>query len=277
MTSEEVLFEDVENEVLLNLVASRVDAVAQFIRWASACLELERPLRLQDRKDLAEARSVAAEFAEPWWGVIVYTCFGTIQGADRARKVFGNTPPQGEIQRLASLLKEEMEPGDIGGHRIQPGHKGAVIALTGASEHAEAFHLILTRKEGGFDRRYKDLLDLDVSQWKRTTSFDLMLRAGWLGVAGRTFAPEIAYLRGSQGPRAGLMQVLDIGVSSNNAAYCEGLLRAWTRNWAQVCNLAKVGWNGDPFGPGDFENALCIYQEPVRAGWPEPAAFSQPS
>ena len=274
MTSHNVLAEDVTDEFFMNLVAQLGEAVAQFLGWAAACLAEDRPLRLRDREDLAEARTMASEFDEPWWGIVVYTCFGAVQGARRVGSLFGVVPPPGGVEDRLARLKSIMVSGDVGRHRIQPGHKGARTALRSACDNAESFRSILCGDEGGFDQRYRGLLGLDIPQWRRTTCFDLMLRTGWLGVPGRRIEPEVAYLRGSQGPRAGFEQVFGITVSASNAAYCEGLLQAWTRNWDDVSRFANVRWDGDGFTPGDFENVLCIYQEPLKPEWPNPAAFA---
>ena len=204
MTSHNVLAEDVTDEFFMNLVAQLGEAVAQFLGWAAACLAEDRPLRLRDREDLAEARTMASEFDEPWWGIVVYTCFGAVQGARRAGSLFGVVPPPGGVEDRLARLKSIMVSGDVGRHRIQPGHKGARTALRSACDNAESFRSILCGDEGGFDQRYRGLLGLDIPQWRRTTCFDLMLRTGWLGVPGRRIEPEVAYLRGSQGPRGRL-------------------------------------------------------------------------
>ena len=81
MTSPKVLAEDVTEKLFMNLVAQLGEAVAQFLGWAAACLAEDRPLRLRDREDLAEARTMTSEFDKPWWGIVVYTCFGAVQGA----------------------------------------------------------------------------------------------------------------------------------------------------------------------------------------------------
>ena len=46
----------------------------------------------------------------------------------------------------------------------------------------------------------------------------------------------------------------------------EALLVAWIENWARVAEEVGANWAGPPYVPGDFENALCIYQEQMRKG-----------
>jgi hypothetical protein len=58
----------------------------------------------------------------------------------------------------------------------------------------------------------------------------------------------------------GVLTVLRV----SHAEWCEALLRAWTENWSLVAEEVGAAWTGRPYTPGDFENALCIFQEQVR-------------
>jgi len=148
----------------------------------------------------------------------------------------------------------------VGHHRIQQGLVGAKKALVAASDRAELlFELLHTPRS--FDDRYQRLLRADLERWARTTCFDLFLRTGALGIGGQHYEPEIAYLAGSTGPRAGFRAVWGRDVSNETAAWCEGLLQAWHRHWTDVVDRVGSRWWGRPYAPGDLENALCIYQE----------------
>jgi hypothetical protein len=73
--------------------------------------------------------------------------------------------------------------------------------------------------------------------------------------------PEIAYIAGSTGPSNGFRKMFGVKVTDENVGWAEALLRAWTENWAEVAARVGADWDGDPYTPGDFENALCIWHE----------------
>src|SRR5258708_32045940 len=65
----------VSSEDLLALVDSRRDPVRQYLRWA---LREDQPsMRMQHRPDVHEAADAAALFSQPWWGIVVFSCFGS--------------------------------------------------------------------------------------------------------------------------------------------------------------------------------------------------------
>ena len=116
----------------------------------------------------------------------------------------------------------------------------------------------------GRDVRGPLLADQDhrLPQWGRTTTFDLLLRAGALAVGGKKYGPTIAHLAGSTGPKSGFKRVWGQEITRENADWGESLLRAWTENWFEVAKRVGVDWDvGAPYDPGAFENALCVYQE----------------
>ena len=71
-------------------------------------------------------------------------------------------------------------------------------------------------------------------------------------------------LEDSTGPRTGFEKVWGIPVTRQNAEWCEALLLVWAENWSLVAEEVGAAWTGRPYVPGDFENALCIFQERVR-------------
>ncbi len=77
------------------------------------------------------------------------------------------------------------------------------------------------------------------------------------------------YLAGSTGPRKGFFLIWGVEVTRSNADQCEATLRGWTDRWHDIADQVGVTWNGEPYGPGDFENALCIFQESGNAGYKE--------
>jgi hypothetical protein len=75
-----------------------------------------------------------------------------------------------------------------------------------------------------------------LSRWGRTTCFDLLLRTGALRIGGDPYEPEIAYLAGSTGPRAGFREVWGRDVPDETAPSAEGLLQAWHHHWNEVAD-----------------------------------------
>lgn len=249
---------------LLELVDGRHEDVRRFLNFAreqevrAAIDGVSQSLRLENRADLRHACEAVADFAEGWWGVVVFTCFGSRAGAKSVAPAFP-VPISPELAREA-LAGMTFPRGSVGHHRIQPGYKGAKVALISACERAPLFHDLI-HADLGFDERYRHLRAERVPQWGRTTSFDLFLRTGSLGVGGHHYQPEIAYLADSTGPARGFRAVFGVTVTDETAAWAEAVLRAWTENWGEVAARVGADWDGDAYGPGDFENALCIFQE----------------
>jgi len=241
------------------LLSERREEIGRFLRWALDAEAGGRRLRWRERPDILEAKQAAASFSHQWWGLVVYSCFMSEIGAAAVATYFREPiDPDEAVSILASL---ELPKGAVKSHRTQAaGHTGAKTALVSACSHAAAFRAILLGT-GSFHDRYKDIGALRASQWGRTTRYDLVLRAGALRVAGYDYEPDRAYLGESTGPRKGFAAILGVNVTSQNAAACEAILRAWTENWWEVADEACVQWTGEPYGAGDFENALCIYQE----------------
>jgi hypothetical protein len=117
-----------------------------------------------------------------------------------------------------------------------------------------------------FDIRYQALRELRAPQWGRTTCFDLLIRSGHHAIGGERYAPERAHLAGSTGPSKGFELVWGIGVTKQNSEECEAILRGWSQRWDLIVQTVGLTWEGAPYQPGDFENALCIFQEVQRSG-----------
>ncbi|HSH61127.1 MAG TPA: hypothetical protein VK988_16100 [Acidimicrobiales bacterium] len=159
-------------------------------------------------------------------------------------------------------------------HRAQSTRTGARRSLVSACDKADDIENVLCECGVAFDERFAALMKFRVSCWGRTTCFDVLLRAGALAVSGETYRPDKAYLRGSQGPSAGSKRLWGVPVTVSNADLCAELLRRWTQRWDAVASTVGVGWEGKPYDSADFENALCVFQEPHRAGLPNPGEFS---
>ncbi len=248
-----------ERAELFAFVDERADAVRDYLLWARENDNEQRSFRMTARPDIAEAAAAAEEFAERWWGVVVFTCFGSVRGAKVTAPYFQHPLPPPEAE--ATLDGIDFPRGSVGHHRIQPAVKGGKEALVSACANYELIHNVLHSGEG-FDTRYCRLREAHLRQWGRTTSFDLLLRTGTLGIGGQHYKPEYAYLGGSTGPKTGFARVW--GVSPNDAAAvarAEALLRAWTEEWEAVAERVGVEWEKPPLEPCDQENFLCIYQE----------------
>lgn len=211
-------------EELLALIDERADAVRDYLLWARRHDSEEGSMRMSARPDLRHAAEAAEEFPEQWWGVVVFTCFGAMLGAATVAPHFQRPLPRRDAEAL--LAEINLPAGSIGHHRIQPAHKGAKEALVAACAGHQLFHDVL-HSDDDFDTRYRRLHGARMTQWGRTTSFDLLLRTGALGVGGTSYKPELAYLGGSTGPKAGFARVW--GVTLNNyeaVAWAEALLRS---------------------------------------------------
>lgn len=249
----------------MELVDRRRDAIRHFLGWAAdverRAVEEAKPhwsLRLENRADIDHAREAGALFPEQWWGVVVFTCFGSVKGARATAAAVPRPLPREEAQHALDAV--EFPRGSVGHHRIQPAVKGAKKALVAASARADLFYELI-HVNADFDTRYRRLRSERVEQWGRTTCFDLFLRAGALGVGGRFYAPDLAYLAGSIGPSAGFHEIFAVAVTRENATWAESVLRVWTDHWREIVEAVGAEWEGEPYTPGDFENALCIYQE----------------
>jgi hypothetical protein len=247
------------------LVVSRQRPLAMFLKWAAGREASALSLRLANRPDIARVWRILDAFAEPWWAATVYTCFDSEVGTRAVADAF-RSPVDGEVaQRL--LLEINLPLGSVQGHRTQPAHKGAKVALLSACARAAEFESIL-KTGSAFHDRFLAIRGLQAKQWGRTTCYDLLVRTGQLGIAAASkYEPDRAYLADSTGPRKGFRLVWGIEVTRSNAEECEALLRWWRDSWHWVADKVGVAWRGEPFSAGDFENALCIYQERGNPGY----------
>lgn len=251
--------EAVSKQELLALVDERSQQVADFLRWADRLERDRRSMYLANRPDIGDAREAASLYPQPWWGVVVFTAFGSLTSTRALRLAL---PEPVEAKRAQEALASiSFTRPRVGHHRIQQGLLGAKKALLAACEHAGLLSGVLHAQAASFDERYRRLRSARLPRWGRTTCFDLLLRSGALGIASEYYEPQIAYLADSTGPKAGFRAVWGRDVSNGTAPWCEGLLQAWHRHWAEVVERVDAQWAGRPYSPGDLENALCLYQE----------------
>lgn len=244
---------------LFALVDERADAVRDYLLWVREKDNEQATFRMSARPDIADAATAAEAFAEQWWGLVVFTCFGSVLGAKVVAPYFQLPLASGTAQ--ATLDGIDFPRGSVGHHRIQPAVKGARLALVSACADRQVFHDVLHSDED-FDTRYCRLREARVRQWGRTTSFDLLFRTGALGVGGQHYKPEYAYLGGSNGPKTGFTRVWGVPLNDEaKVAWAETLLRAWTEEWQAVAARVGVAVDRPPLEPCDQENFLCIYQE----------------
>jgi len=259
-----------KRDELFALVDKRTEAVRHYLLWARKNDTEQRSFRMTARPDIKDAAAAAEKFAEPWWGIVVFTCFGSVSGANVTVPYFQHPLPPSEAQ--ATLDAIHFPRRSVGHHRIQPAVTGAKQALVSACANSELFHTLLHSGDS-FDTRYRRLREAHVRQWGRTTSFDLLLRTGTLGIGGQHYKPEYAYLGGSTGPKAGFACVWGVSLNDDaTVAWAEALLTAWTEDWEAVADRVSVEWDKPPLEPCDQENFLCIYQEHLRVSRMKPAA-----
>jgi hypothetical protein len=244
---------------LFAIVEQRRDQVRDYLQWAKDSDNEQWTHRMHARPDIARAAEAAALFADDWWGVVVYSCFDSTIGARTVAPHFQQPLPSPEAERLLATV--DFPRGSVGGHRIQPTVKGARQALVAACADHELLYELLHSGDD-FDTRYLLLRAAKLRQWGRTTSYDLLLRAGALGIGGQRYKPEYAYLGGSSGPKSGFATVFgETPNTDERVAWAEALLWHWTQNWKSVAEIVGVDWERAPLEPSDQENFLCIYQE----------------
>jgi hypothetical protein len=242
-----------------HLVTERQAGIRTFLKWAAAYERDPRTSRrFENRRDLKRVQEVLHLFREPWWGVVVYSCFDSVTGTRAAAVDFRRPRPEGEAMLLASRL--QLPEGSVRFHRKQQGHTGARRALVAACQYQELFRSVLLGP-GDFEARFSRLMELKADRWGRTTCFDVLARAGLLGIGGESYRPSLAHLAGSTGPSAGFARVWGVEVRRGSAPACEALLRWWTGHWDTVSSQVGVPWPWPPLDSADLENYLCIFHE----------------
>ena len=126
----------VGSDELLDLVGTRRRQVAAFLDWANE-VEKTWSMRTLARPDIEEARKATAMFAEAWWGIAVFTCFGSLRGTSDVAPHFQEPVPA--VVAEETLAQISFRRPAIGHHRIQQGITGAKLALIAACENSTSF------------------------------------------------------------------------------------------------------------------------------------------
>ncbi len=73
-----------DDDAWAGLVEGRQEQLRQFLRWAAAREAGTRKasLRLENRDDIVRCRDIDM-FDEPWWAVVVYSCFDSTDTSRR--------------------------------------------------------------------------------------------------------------------------------------------------------------------------------------------------
>ena len=179
----------------------RRDQVREYLVWAKANDGEDWTFRMAARPDIEHAAEAADAFAEWWWGVVVFTCFGSKRGAATVATQFARPLPAPEAEVV--LERIVFPRGAIGHHRIQPALKGAKQALVAACvDHELLYDLLHSRDD--FDTRYVRLRAVAAPTVGPHDLVRSPAPAGALALDGTRYRPVYAYLGGSTGPQGGL-------------------------------------------------------------------------
>ncbi len=262
-----------DDDSFWRLIDARREPIGSFLAWAADCEDggESTSLRFDNRGDMRRCSEVLELFDEPWWGVVVYSCFDSTIGSRAVADVFATPiPPEAAESELSAI---EFPPGSVQHHRAQSTLTGAKRSLASACGKAEVLQAILVDTGASFEDRFGRLMAQRPVWWGRTTCFDALARAGVLQVSGTGYRPQKAHLAGSTGPAAGFAALFGVDVTKANADACEHILRRWTDRWDVVADRVGEAWDGTPYDSADFENALCIFQEPPHSGLPDPQDY----
>ncbi len=112
----------VSSEELLERVDERRSEVRAFIDWADRRETGGPSMYLANRLDIAEAKRAAELFPDNWWGVVVFTCFGTLKNLCAVRdKLPTPIEPESAEKVLDSI---DFKSPKVGHHRTQATLRG---------------------------------------------------------------------------------------------------------------------------------------------------------
>lgn len=135
----------VTGDALMALADERRDPVRDFIDWADRHEHQSWSMYLANRPDIEDARQAAALYPDPWWGVVVFTCFGSLKSARAVRNVLSTPAP---IELAEEVLPSiEFSRPMVGHHRIQQGLLGAKKASSLPAGAKSSFMSFSTRPE----------------------------------------------------------------------------------------------------------------------------------
>ena len=114
--------EKVTRDDLTALVDERRYEVRAFVDWAASEETDGTSMYLANRPDISDARQAAALFPEAWWGVVVFTCFGSLNSARAVRDVLEEPVDADAAEELLASIRFTRPK--VGHHRIQQGLVG---------------------------------------------------------------------------------------------------------------------------------------------------------
>src|SRR5687767_3837760 len=91
-------------EEIARLARKRRRHVARFLRWSAEREETGDSLRWAARQDISDADEAAHLFAEVWWGLVVYSAFGTVLGTRVVAEGFERPRSPGQAQQLLTRM-----------------------------------------------------------------------------------------------------------------------------------------------------------------------------
>lgn len=253
---------ELSNGSFLRLADERHQQLHEFLTWAEHEEESGNSLRFDRRPDLERCERLLPLFSEPWWGVVVYTCFDSTNGTRAAAQQFST--PVAPARAHAALARVNFTRPSVQHHRTQVNLTRSKQSLLSACEKADDLKQVLTVPGLTFHERYKQLERIHVYCWGPTTNFDVLARSGFLKLDGEGYRPERAYLNRPSGTKQGFEYLWGMTVTDQSAEQCEGIVSEWSREWMAVASRLGVGWAGHPYDPADLENSLCIFNEHRR-------------
>jgi len=113
------------------------------------------------RDDIVRCGAVLPLFEEPWWGVVVYSCFDSLTGTRVATQRFH--VPLSPAAAAAEIAKLDLPRGSVQQHRAQATLTGARRSLVSGSEKSEAIRQVLCESGASFGERFEQLMMIDVA------------------------------------------------------------------------------------------------------------------
>src|SRR4051794_11926368 len=108
---------EISKDELLSIVDERREQVRNFIDWAGRHENDSWSMYLSNRPDIRDARQAAVLYPDPWWGVVVFTCFGSLHSTRAVRNILARPVQPGMAEQLLAPI--HFSPPKVGHHRIQ--------------------------------------------------------------------------------------------------------------------------------------------------------------
>lgn len=123
-----------DDDAWAGLVEGRQEQLREFLRWAAAREAGTRKasLRLENRDDIVRCREVIDMFDEPWWAVVVSSCFDSTTGTRVAAPHFRTAVSPVDAER--PLVGLDFPRGSVQHHRVQSLSRNASIVGLGVRQ-----------------------------------------------------------------------------------------------------------------------------------------------